>query len=202
MQLKKINPALQQALVDNKLLTANVLQEETFSTIKSGVDVVIQSEPKSGKSTLLALSVIQRLKKPFEESPRALVMVTDKAKTLEMKELFDQLSVYNELRIYAVHEKTDLDNDKNQISMGIDVLIGTPERLNLLFSGAGYNVNKLDMIVFDDMDLLLRNRFEAMILRLSDSILRGQRVAFCSELTEKVEILAPRIMKDPVIFES
>uniref|UniRef100_UPI00404B0D1E DEAD/DEAH box helicase n=1 Tax=Flavobacterium sp. TaxID=239 RepID=UPI00404B0D1E len=202
MQLKKINPALQQALVDNKLLTANVLQEETFSTIKSGVDVVIQSEAKSGKSTLLALSVIQRLKKPFEESPRALVMVTDKAKTLEMKELFDQLSVYNELRIYAVHEKTDLDNDKNQISMGIDVLIGTPERLNLLFSGAGYNVNKLDMIVFDDMDLLLRNRFEAMILRLSDSILRGQRVAFCSELTEKVEILAPRIMKDPVIFES
>jgi superfamily II DNA/RNA helicase len=202
MQLKKINPSLQKALIENKLVNANALQEATFSTLKSGVDAILQSPPKSGKTTMLALSVIQRLKMPFEESPRALIMVSDKPKVLELKELMEQLSVYNELRIYAVHEKTDLDNDKNQISMGIDVLIGTPERLNLLFAGAGYNVNKLDIIVFDDLDVLLRNRHEANILRLSDSILRGQRFAFCAEITEKVEILASRFMKDPVIFES
>ena len=52
MQLKKINPYLQQALIENNLLEANEMQQETFSTIKSGKDAVIQSPPGSGKTTL------------------------------------------------------------------------------------------------------------------------------------------------------
>jgi Lhr-like helicase len=55
MQLKKINPKLQQALVENELTEANELQQETFSTIKSGVDAVIQSPHGSGKTTTIVL---------------------------------------------------------------------------------------------------------------------------------------------------
>lgn len=104
--------------------------------------------------------------------------------------------------IFGVHEKTDLDDDKNKISLGIDVLIGTPDRLNLMFSGAGYNVNTLTVFMIDDMDVLLRNRCEAIILRLSDSIPKAQRVGFCTKITEKVEILADRIMIEPLFFET
>ncbi len=43
MQLKKINPHLQKALIENDLIEANEMQQETFSTIKSGADAVIQS---------------------------------------------------------------------------------------------------------------------------------------------------------------
>lgn len=49
-----------------------------------------------------------------------------------------QIYVYLQL-----HEKTDMDGDKYEISCGIDVLIGTPKRLSDMFSSAGYNVNKL-----------------------------------------------------------
>ena len=202
MELKKINPFLQKALFEHDLAVANEMQEATFSTLKSGADAVIQSPEQTGKTTTLVLNVIQKLKEPFEESPRALILVTDKAKGVEMKEMFDKLGTYNQLRVYMVHDKSDLDYDKNQISMGIDVLIGTPDRLNLMFSGAGYNVNKLSLIAFDDFDVLLRNRFEAVILRLSDSILKGQRIAFCSQITEKVEILSDRIMNEPIFFEA
>jgi superfamily II DNA/RNA helicase len=202
MELKKINPFLQKALFEHDLAVANEMQEATFSTLKSGADAVIQSPEQTGKTTTLVLNVIQKLKEPFEESPRALILVTDKAKGVEMKEMFDKLGTYNQLRVYMVHDKSDLDYDKNQISMGIDVLIGTPDRLNLMFSGAGYNVNKLSLIAFDDFDVLLRNRVEAVILRLSDSILKGQRIAFCSQITEKVEILSDRIMNEPIFFEA
>ena len=51
MQLKKINPNLQKALIENDLIEANELQQETFSTIKSGVDAVIQAPNGSGKTT-------------------------------------------------------------------------------------------------------------------------------------------------------
>ena len=56
MQLKKINPNLQQALIENDLLEANELQQETFSTIKSGADAVIQSPKGSGKTTTIIIN--------------------------------------------------------------------------------------------------------------------------------------------------
>ena len=61
------------------MIEANEIQQETFSTLKSGVDAVIQSPNGSGKSTTIVLNVIQRLEKPVGESTRALVIVENKA---------------------------------------------------------------------------------------------------------------------------
>ena len=86
MQLKKINPLLQEALIENGLTEANEMQQETFSTIKSGADVVVQSPEGSGKTTAIVLNVIQRLEKSFGESTRALIIVETKERVLEMEE--------------------------------------------------------------------------------------------------------------------
>ncbi|MBD3724546.1 MAG: DEAD/DEAH box helicase, partial [Flavobacteriaceae bacterium] len=188
--LKKINTNLQKALIENGLTEANELQIETFSPIKSGVDLVIQGDKDSGKTTALVLNIIHKLKEPLEESPRALIMVENKELVLALVELFERLNKYNKLRVYATHDKTDLDEDKNQISIGIDVLIGTPNRLNEMFSGAGFNVNRLQVIAFDDFDVLLRNRYESIILRLLMSMEKGQRLFFCSQITDRVEAVA------------
>lgn len=201
MQLKKINTALQQALVAQGLTEANELQQETFSTIKSGVDAVIQSPEGSGKSTTIALNVIQRLDKPFQLSPRALIICLDKAKVLEMVEIFDSLNKFNQLRVYYVHDKTNLDEDKNQISLGIDVLIGTPNQLTAMFGSAGFDVNQLKLFILDDADLIFKNRYEPKILRLSESIEKVQRLFFCSQITERTEMIAENIMIEPLFFE-
>lgn len=201
MQLKKINPHLQEALIENGLTEANEMQQETFSTIKSGADAVIQSDRKSGKSTTIALNVIQRLDKPFMESPRALIIVETKEKVLQMVDIFKDLNRYNRLRIYGVHDRGDLDWDKNQISLGIDVLIGTPTRLDEMFSTAGFDVNQLKMVVVDDADVLFKLRMDAKVNRLSDSIGKTQRLIFCNKITERVEAVADRIMIEPLFFE-
>ncbi|MFD2891587.1 DEAD/DEAH box helicase [Flavobacterium chuncheonense] len=202
MKLKKINENLQQRLIEVGLVEANDLQQGSFSTIKSGTDAVIQSEKGSGKTTTIVINVIQRLVQPTEESPRALIIVQDKPQVLEMLDLFNQLGKNNDLRVYGVHEKTDLDEDKNQISLGIDVLIGTPNKLNVMFSTAGYNVNRLLMFVVDDADIQFKNRMDAVIKRISDSITKVQRVFFCNSITERVEVLADKIMIEPLFLEA
>jgi len=201
MQLKKINPHLQEALIENGFTEANEMQQETFSTIKSGADAVIQSDRKSGKSTTIALNVIQRLDKPFMESPRALIIVETKEKVLKMVDIFKDLNRYNKLRVYGVHDRGDLDWDKNQISLGIDVLIGTATRLDEMFSTAGFDVNQLKMVVVDDADVLFKLRLDAKVNRLSDSIGKTQRLIFCNKITERVEAVADRIMIEPLFFE-
>jgi ATP-dependent RNA helicase RhlE len=201
MKLKKINENLQTALIDNGLTEANDLQQETFSTLKSGADCIIISPPQSGKSTTIVLNVIQQLIAEGEESPRALIIVEDKAKVLEMEELFEKLGKYTNLRVYGVHDKGDTEYDKNYISTGIDVLIGTPNKLSDMFTTAGYNVNRLKMFILDDADPILKLRHETKIMRISNSITKTQRIIFSDVLTERIEVLADKMMIEPFLFE-
>ncbi|MCC9066703.1 DEAD/DEAH box helicase [Flavobacterium piscisymbiosum] len=201
MKLKKINEKLQDALVENGLTEANVLQQETFSTIKSGADCIILSPAGSGKSTTIVLNVIQQLSGHNEESPRALIFVEDKAKVLEMEALFEKYGKYSNLEVYGVHDKGDTDYDKNYISTGIDVLIGTPNKLSDMFTTAGYNVNRLKMFIIDDADPMLKLRHETKIMRISNSITKTQRLIFAETLTERIEILADKMMLEPYLFD-
>lgn len=201
MQLKKINSNLQKALQEIGLVEPNQMQLKTFSTIKSGADAVIQSEAGSGKTTTIVFNVIQKLEKTIDESTRALIIVESKEKVMAMEALFLEYGVYTDLSILGVHDKGDIDYDKNLVSMGLDILIGTPNKINAMFSSAGFNSNTIKLLIVDDADVLFRNRMDAIVLRLSNSIEKTQRLFFCSQITERVESLADKIMIEPLFFE-
>lgn len=201
MHLKKINEKLARALEEAGLTEPTELQKETWGTIKSGADCVFVADSSLGKTTTIVISVIQRLEKEFEESPRALIFVKDKAKVLEMMELFKKFGNYTNLRVYGVYDQGDLDYDKNQISLGIDVLIGTTTRLNDMFSTAGFDVNQLKMFIVDDTEDQLKVRMDTKITRISNSIAKTQRLFFTDVITDRVEILADKIMIEPMFFE-
>jgi superfamily II DNA/RNA helicase len=201
MNLKKINPNLQKALIENGLTEANEMQQETFSTIKSGADAVIQSVGGNGKSTTIVINVLQRMEKSMGDSTRVLILVENKERVLEMEELFLKYGTYHDLSILGVHEKGDIDYDKNIISLGLDVLIGTPNKINAMFSSAGFNINTIKMFIVDDADILFRNRMDAIVHRLSNSLEKTQRLFFCSQITERVAVLAEKIMIEPTFFE-
>jgi superfamily II DNA/RNA helicase len=201
MKLKKINEKLQQALIESGLSEANQLQQETFSTLKSGADCIIIAPKGSGKSTTIVLNVIQQLAGGTEESPRALIIVEDKTKVLEMEAIFEKFGKYANLEVYGVHDKGDMEYDKNYISTGVDVLIGTPNKLSEMFTTAGYNINRLKMFILDDADPILKLRHETKIMRISNSISRTQRIVFSEQMTERIEILAEKMLVEPYLFE-
>ena len=200
MKLKKINPQLQQALIENGLTEPTTVLKEAFGTIKSGNDVVLIIENAEEREDVIAISVIQRLEKAFMLSPRALVIVQDKEEALRMEAKFKAYAKHTDLRIFMCHDKTDLDEDKNLISVGIDVLIGTPERLNLMFSTAGFDVNQLKMFVLNNTDELLRKRHDTRLYRLSESIGKTQRLYVSEHETERLETFVDKTMLDSYWF--
>ncbi|WP_367771633.1 DEAD/DEAH box helicase [Flavobacterium sp. WC2421] len=201
MKLKKINEGLKESLIENGLTEANAIQKETFSTLKSGSDCLIIAPAGSGKSTTIVINVIQQLVKEGEQSPRALIIVEDKAKVLAMEALFEKYGKYTDLHVYGVHDKGDMEYDKNFISGGVDVLIGTPNKLSEMFTTAGFNVNRLKMFILDDADPILKLRHETKIMRISNSILKTQRIIFTEQLTDRIESLADKMLIEPVEFD-
>lgn len=201
MKLKKIKPGLQQALEENGLTESNELQQETFATIKSGADCVIIAPDGRGKTTTIVINVIQQLVSEAEESPRAIIFAETKEKVLELEALFEKFGGDTPLQVYGVHDRGDIDYDKNYISTGIDVLIGTPNKLNEMFSSAGYNVNRLKMFIVDDANAILKARHDTKIARISDAISKTQRLIFSDVVTERLELFADKIMEEPNWFE-
>jgi superfamily II DNA/RNA helicase len=177
------------------------MQQETFSTLKSGADCIVIAPKGSGKSTTIVLNVIQQLKQEGEESPRALIIVEDKTKVIEMEALFEKYGKYTDLRVYGVHDKGDMEYDKNYISTGIDVLIGTPNKLGEMFTTAGYNVNRLRMFILDNADPILKLRHETKIMRISNSITKTQRIIFSEVFSERIGILADKMLLEPFEFD-
>jgi superfamily II DNA/RNA helicase len=201
MKLKKINEGLRESLINNGLTEANAMQQDTFSTIKSGVDCIVVAPAGSGKSTTIVINVIQQLVQEGEQSPRALIIVEDKAKVLAMEALFEKFGKHTNLHVYGVHDKGDMEYDKNFISGGVDVLIGTPNKLNDMFTTAGFNVNRLKMFILDDADPILKLRHETKIMRISNSIIRTQRIIFTEQITDRIESLADKMLVEPIVFE-
>jgi ATP-dependent RNA helicase RhlE len=201
MNLKKINANLQKALIEKNLLEPFDWQQETYSTIKSGADVIIQTGRKTGKSTTIALHAIQKMQQAQGESTRALIICENKEKVLEMVTLLKELAHYTDLRIFGVHEKGDIDYDKNIISLGLDILVGTPTKINDLFASAGFNINTLKFFAIDNADEIFKIRQDTIILRLASSIEKTQYLFFCNQITDRVEALADKIMVEPLFFE-
>jgi superfamily II DNA/RNA helicase len=56
------------------------------------------------------------------------------------------------------------------ISGGVDVLIGTPNKLGEMFTTCYFNVNRLKMFIIDDADSILKLRHETKLMRMSNSI--------------------------------
>ncbi|QYS87856.1 DEAD/DEAH box helicase [Flavobacterium oreochromis] len=195
-----MNQNLQNALIENGITEATEIQADCWGTLKSGADAIVGMGEGEGKSSTVAYTVIQKLEKPIGESTRGLIIVKDKDSVLQMLDYFEKFGKYSNLRVIGVNDKTDIDDEKNIISAGMDVLIGTPNKINAMFSGAGFNMNTIKIFVVDDADLIFKQRLEPIIQRLSQSIEKTQRLFFTSELTERVAILADKIMIEPYLF--
>jgi superfamily II DNA/RNA helicase len=70
-----------------------------------------------------------------------------------------------------------------------------------MFTTAGYNVNRLKMFIIDDADSILKVRHETKIMRISNSIAKTQRIIFTDKITERIEILADKMLLEPFVFD-
>jgi superfamily II DNA/RNA helicase len=70
-----------------------------------------------------------------------------------------------------------------------------------MFTTAGYNVNRLKMFILDDADPILKLRHETKIMRISNSINKTQRIIFSEVFSERIEILADKMLVEPFEFD-
>lgn len=198
---EKLDIQLIESLQENGFTASTELEQVCIPKIKSGRDLLCVGAKGSGKTTTIVVSVLQRLKASLDDNPRAVIVVADKDRALAMKSEFDRLGEYTDLRVHTACEDEKINDQKDKIYMGSDVVIGTAKRLNQIYSLYALNLGVVKIFAIDDAELVIKSTNYPQIDRLSESLPKAQRLVFAQELTEWIERFAQEFMNVQEIIE-
>lgn len=203
MKLNKLTPELASDIINAGFdAEAREIQDLSVPKIKSGSDLFIIAPEGAGKSTSIVMGTIQQLKKPFEEAPRAIIITSTKDKAFEMEEEFKLLGKQSKLRTFVAFDQGIIQYQKDMIYDGLDVLICTPKRLGELVNVNGIPMTKINLIVMDDADTVIINRFHSIIYRITDGVRKAQLLIAANKWHFKFSDLSDRIMKNPLTIST
>ncbi len=201
MNFKKLIPELVSGLIDAGFdKDSKEIQSTSISQIKSGTDLFIVAPEGSGKSTAIVVGIIQQLKEAFEVAPRAIIMATTKEKVFELEAEFKMLGKHTSLRIVTVFDQGNIHYQKDVIYEGLDILIGTPKRLNELLKISGIPLSEVKMFVVEDAESYTLDKY-ALIYQIADSIEKSQFIMAANSWNKNFEKLSERMMKNPRIVK-
>jgi len=196
MSFKKLNPALKEAMERLGYETANAFQKKALPKIKSGADLYLLAPENSGKTTTMIISVIQKLNaEAFEDSPRALIYVKSKEDALELEQKFKEFTREMDLRIYCAYDEQNIEDQKDAIYYGVDIVIATPKRLSKLFSMTGIHLGQLQLFILEDAEFLSKPGLFDDVVRIPLSINKCQYLVFGEKMEPKMERLSDLFME-------
>ena len=185
-----LSKPLRNAIVDLGFEKPTPLQEETFSVILSGRDVVGIAQTGTGKTFAYMLPILQGLKFSKQISPRVLVLVPTRELVLQMVEMIGSFAKYVSVRVLGVYGGTNINTQKHAVAEGCDILVATPGRLYDLAVSQTLKLKEVNKLVIDEVDVMLDLGFIYQLTSIFDLLReRRQNIMFSATMTEEVDAL-------------
>lgn len=178
------------------------VQERTFGRIQGGQDLIVVGPEKCGKSTTIVLSVVMRLKHAFEDVPRALILVSSKEEVDELVEMFEDFTKETDLRVKGVHSGGPIASQKDDLYIGVDVVVGTADRVFALGLKYGINLNGLQMFILDDADSIVKQGLQLPVREISEGLPKKcQYLVFTEVMHNRITRMVENFMNFPTKVE-
>ena len=183
MPFKKLHADIQEKLNTLNIETPTPFQSSSIPVIKSGANVYCTAPKESGKTSTLVWTTLQKLKcEAVGNAPRAVVLVENKERAMELYDTFLAYTKYNSLRVYVGHEQLHIDIQKSEIFEGTDILISTPKTMNKLFLLNGVSTAQLKIISIDDAAFLSQHSSYTALMSIAQSIQKCQYVIYSDKM--------------------
>lgn len=183
MPFKKLHTNIKEKLENLEIAAPTPFQRKSIPIIKSGANVYCIAPKNSGKTTALILTTLQKLKcEAVGNTPRAIILVENKEKALELYADFLTYTQHNSLRVYVGYEQLHIDVQKSEIFEGIDILISTPITINKLFLTNGVSTSQLKIFSVDDAEFLVQNTAYNALMSITQSIDKCQFVIYAEKM--------------------
>lgn len=196
-----INEDLRKVLAKEGIVDPTPVQEKTISDILSGRDVVAQAQTGTGKTLAFLLPMIQKIDLE-KNSIQGLIITPTRELALQITNEAKKFQAARDIKILAVYGGQDVEAQMKKLKGGIHLVIATPGRLLDHLRRGNIDFGKLNSLVLDEADEMLRMGF----LEDVEKIIVGtpktrQTMLFSATIPNEVRSLSKRFMRDPLQIE-
>ena len=189
---------LNYAIEDLGFTTPTPIQQQAFSVVRSGQDVVGIAQTGTGKTFAYMLPILRDLKFSKQKHPRVLVLVPTRELVLQVVDEIEKLAKYINVRVLGVYGGTNINTQKQAILQGQDIIVATPGRLYDLGLSNALKLKSIQKLVIDEVDVMLDLGFRFQLMNIFEIIPeRRQNILFSATMTEDVDALIYDFFKNP-----
>ncbi|MXV15178.1 DEAD/DEAH box helicase [Pedobacter sp. HMF7056] len=197
----KLNKRLIQSLTDIGYVNPKEIQLKTIPRISGGQDIIAIGPEGSGKTTAYILAVLNRFRYAAEGVPKVLILVPDKDRVLDVISRFDLLNKNKSLLVVGLYPAPGTEAQMNALADGADIVVATPDRARAIYLKLGLNLNKMEMLVIDDAELIVKQGLQLPVAELANSMTKCQHLVFTEVMHARLEKMLDPFMKLPALVE-
>ena len=185
-----LSSSLIKALADMEFVNPTPIQEKAFPVVMSGKDVIGIAQTGTGKTLAYLLPILRQHTFSNQKDPRVLILVPTRELVIQVVEEIRKLTTYMSIRVVGVYGGTNINNQKQQLYDGLDILVATPGRLVDLSMTGILRLKSIQKLVIDEVDEMLNLGFRPQLISLMEIIsVKRQNLMFTATLTEEVDLL-------------
>jgi len=143
------------------------VQEEAIPLVLMGKSLLARAKNGTGKTGAFAIPTLQRVD-PNDQNIQVLVLLPTRELALQTAKVYKDLSKHLNLEIVTSTGGTELKDDIIRLRRAVQIVIGTPGRLQDLANQGILKIQQCKMIVLDEADKLLSPDFLPAVETLLD----------------------------------
>lgn len=155
--------------------------------LKGEKDVVGQAQTGTGKTAAFGLPILEMINKS-NGNVRAIVLAPTRELAIQVAEEINSFANGRKLKIVPVYGGQSIELQIRQLKKGVDIVVGTPGRVQDLIDRKVLRLDKLEYFILDEADEMLNMGFVEDIEKILESTNKDKRMLFFSATMPK-EIL-------------
>jgi ATP-dependent RNA helicase DeaD len=185
-----------QAITELGYSEPTAIQAGIIPLMLTGADVIGQAQTGTGKTAAFALPILNNF--THQRNPQALILAPTRELALQVADSMIEYGKHLNVRVLAVYGGQPYGPQIGGLKRGVDVVVGTPGRLNDLLERKVLDLSGVKTVVLDEADEMLNMGFlEDVETILSTTPAERQTALFSATMPPRIRSLANRFMRDP-----
>ena len=191
------------AIAEMGYLHPTPIQEQAIPIVLMGRDVMGVAQTGTGKTAGFTLPMLDILagSRARARMPRSLILEPTRELALQVAENFVQYGKHLKLTHALLIGGESMNDQKDALMRGVDVLIATPGRLIDLFERGGLLMTDTRILVIDEADRMLDMGFIPDVERIVAMLPRNRQTLFFSAtMAPEIKRLADAFLQNPKLI--
>ncbi len=173
------------------------IQNQAIPVMLMGRDLIGQAQTGTGKTAAFMLPLLQNLD-PKGRAVQALILTPTRELAKQVAEAGESFSQDTRVKILAVYGGQSYTIQKNALSRGVDVVVGTPGRLLDLIHQDVLDLSQVHTLILDEADEMLEMGFIDDVETILKELSADRQIAmFSATMPSAIRKLADRYLKKP-----